>query len=97
MDRLEKSGFIIFCIIFAALVILAPYKILLFDESYYHSQFQKTGVYLNIGEDKANTALNDVFLFLKNKQETIVGFNEDEISHMIDVRNILNKMNVLFY
>jgi integral membrane protein (TIGR01906 family) len=96
MNRLEKIGFTLFCIMFAVLILLVPYKILFFNEPYYHSQFQKTGVYLNIGEDKANAALNDVFLFLKNKQESISGFNEDEISHMKDVRNLLSKLNAIF-
>jgi integral membrane protein (TIGR01906 family) len=97
LSKKEKTGFAIFCIIFALLLIVFPCKFLLFDQSFYHSQFDKTGVYAELGKEKVDSTLEQIFSFMKDEQEIIEGFGEDEISHMKDVRNLVNNLNVLFY
>ncbi|MBD3259258.1 DUF1461 domain-containing protein [Candidatus Woesearchaeota archaeon] len=97
MNKEEKTGFMIFCIILALLIIMLPYKMFLFNESYYHSQFRKLDVYSSVGEGKAKETLNEIFSFLKEKQDKIENFNKNELSHMRDVRNLLYKLDILFY
>ena len=97
LSKKEKTGFAIFCIIFALLLIVFPCKLLLFNHPFYHSQFDKTGVYAELGKEKADSTLKQIFSFMKYEQDTIKGFDEAEISHMKDVRNLIGKLNILFY
>lgn len=97
LSRKEKIGFTIFCIVFALLLIVFPCKFLLLNQSFYHSQFDKTEVYSVLGKEKADNTLEQIFSFMRDEQDTIEDFNEDEISHMNDVRNLVRKLNVLFY
>jgi len=57
----------------------------------------KTGVYSVLGKEKTDNTLEQIFSFMRDEQDAIEGFNEDEISHMKDVRNLVRKFNVLFY
>ncbi|MBW2987490.1 DUF1461 domain-containing protein [Candidatus Woesearchaeota archaeon] len=97
LSKKEKTGYVIFCIIFALLLIVFPCKFLLFNQSFYHSQFDKTGVYAQLGKERADSTLEQIFSFMNNKRDKIEGFDEAEISHMKDVRNLVGKLNVLFY
>lgn len=86
MKNSEKTFFILAIISLFIIIILAPLKFYVFNESYYDAQFKKNDVLV---EDK-ELVIDNLLAFFKGK-ETLSYFTEKEQSHLVDVRNLFNK------
>ncbi|MBU1201849.1 MAG: DUF1461 domain-containing protein [Nanoarchaeota archaeon] len=89
-ERLEKTLFIGAVIFLAVLVLILPLRMIIFNNNYYYQQFEKNDVYEKINETNAKTVLDNLLLFFQDKQE-LKYFEENEKSHLKDVKVLLNK------
>jgi len=80
----------------ALVIFLANFGLVVFNESYYVEQFGKNDVYSKVPE--AENVLENVFGFFKGKEElNSEVFKENEISHMMDVKMLINRAFYLLY
>ncbi len=88
---------IISAIFLFLIIILGNFRFLLYNENFYHNEFEKNNVYGKL--NNPNEVLDELFLYLKDKETTLKTdiFNEDEKSHFNDVKILINKFLVFFY
>jgi integral membrane protein (TIGR01906 family) len=80
----------------ALIIILTSIRITAFDKDLYKKEFTKVGTYSRL--ENADYLLNDIQSFFSYKEELDTKyFTERESSHMNDVRQFLEALNVLFY
>jgi len=88
----------------------APLAIYLFNIDFYDSLYDQNGVYGKLNKDDVLSMTDKVFSFFKYQGEldghiryadlsrsSVAFFTENEISHMVDVRNLIFKILILFY
>ncbi|MBW3014656.1 DUF1461 domain-containing protein [Candidatus Woesearchaeota archaeon] len=95
--RFEKHALIIVAIIFASVLIITPFELMLYFRPVYQIHFASTGVYDQLGKEKADSILWEVLEFMDGQTDTIEGFNQGELSHMGDVKNVLEKIVWIFF
>lgn len=95
------SSFFLFCtLIFGSFSLMFNYK------EFYYSEYEKNGVYenvaqmngMNMTESRAyvKDATENMFKFFKGKEE-LKYFNEEEKSHMRDVKFVISGINFIYY
>lgn len=77
------------------LIYLANFKLMIYDRDYYLSEFKKNRVYDKVAD--ANNRLDEVLFLFKTNSPLSNAFNENEKSHMVDVRNLIVWLNYSFY
>ncbi|MFH1589134.1 MAG: DUF1461 domain-containing protein [archaeon] len=88
MKIIEKTFFTLAIVFLVLVVILVPLKILLFNEDYYHFQFEKNSVYSKVAN--ADAVLDNLLTFFKGEVE-LDYFTDNEKSHLEDVSVLLNR------
>jgi len=72
-----------------------------FDEEFYKKEFLKYNVYDNLENYNIEDINNDVLNYLKtNKNNELIKsdfFNDREKSHLLDVKNLIQKISTLYY
>ncbi|MFH1770494.1 MAG: DUF1461 domain-containing protein [archaeon] len=94
MKRLELVVSTLMEIFLMVVIVLIPLRLTLFNEDYYHSQFEKNKVYSDV--ENADEVLHNLLNFFRGKEE-LVYFEEDEQLHLEDVRSLLNKFFFALY
>ncbi|MFC2134628.1 DUF1461 domain-containing protein [Bacteroidota bacterium] len=90
MKRSERIYFS-FAILFLLVIILfIPLRLLLFNENFYYSSFEKNNVYSKVNQTESKIILKNLLAFFKGDEE-LVYFEENEKSHLEDVKNLINK------
>lgn len=92
-------------IIILSLSVLALFFILLFsslyssiEENYFSYSFERYGVYDIFDKQDADIKSAEIVDFLKGSEKNRLEFlKEDEISHLIDVRNILSIIRIIYF
>lgn len=95
--KFERQVMIISAIVFAIVLLITPFELMLYFRPIYQVHFDSLGVYDKLGKEKADSILWEVLEFIDGQTDTIEGFNEQEISHMADVRNVLEKIVWIFF
>ncbi|MBC8500642.1 MAG: DUF1461 domain-containing protein [Nanoarchaeota archaeon] len=92
MKTSEKTFFTLAVVFLIAVIIIAPLRFFVFNESYYYSQFDKN----NVNVDEQEEILDNLLLFFKG-EESLAYFTEEEQSHLEDVKALLNKFFFSLY
>ncbi len=95
MNKLTKFFIILLIISFSFILFLSNFRFLVFNESYYASEFKKLGVYERTPEAKVIT--KDLIDFFRGKQPLSAVFDEREAKHLVDVKDLINKVLLVFY
>ena len=77
------------------LIYLANFKLMIYNYNFYQKEFKKNKVYDEVSN--ADGVLNNIFLFFKDKSDLDDIFNENEKSHLQDVKNLVIGVNYFFY
>jgi len=98
MKKNKTAIFLLILIILNTITIiyLANFRYYVFYENYYKKQFEQNNIYSKLPQ--ADLALNNLFLFFNGKDNIDNDFfNENERSHLQDVKELINKVIVIFY
>ena len=103
--RSETHAFfgIIFSVVLLSLLFLMNFRILIFNSSYYRSEFRRIGVYdsfqeMGVDSGTVDSELSKILLSFQGKGMLENGFlSGEEISHIDDVRILINRGLFLFY
>jgi len=93
--KFKKIPFVTFLIPF--LIILFSFRLVVFDESFYKSEFEKYNVYDSFEKGDVDSALENLISYIRSGTPLSDFFNEKEKLHMVDVKNIIQKILILFY
>ena len=85
----QTAFFIIGILALCVTILLLPLKLVVFNLNYYKVSFEKNGVYEQI--EFADQIANNTLMFFEGKAE-LKYFNDEEASHMEDVKVLLNKL-----
>ena len=88
----------------------APLAIYLFNIDFYDHLYDQNSVYEELDRDDVLVMTNKIFGFFKNRnnlegnikyadmsRSSVAFFTENEISHMVDVKDLISKILLLFY
>ncbi len=86
-------------VVFLFLVfVLGSFRLLLYDSAFYEGEFVKNGVYDEFGEENTLNYRDNLFGYFQGKEQLNPEyFNDKEIKHLEDVKNIFNVMNYVLY
>jgi len=85
-------------ILIPLLIILFSFKLIVFDIDFYKSEFEKYEVYDQFdNKAEVDSALESLINYMKSGEPLSDFFNEKEKAHMVDVRNIIKKVSLIFY
>jgi len=90
-----KISFVAFLI--PLVILLFGFRLVIFDVDFYKSEFEKYGVYENLGREIADPAVENLVSYMKSDGELSDFFNEKEKAHMVDVKKIIQKLLILFF
>lgn len=93
--QLNKLLKILFVISLLLLIITLNFKLLIFNFNLYQKEFSKFNIYEKIPDAEKN-ALN-LINYINNKESLNTFFNEKERLHLLDVKNLYQKLNLIFY
>ena len=79
------------------LLLLLSFRLVVFDAGFYKSEFEKYDLYDRFDKSVADSAVTNLIGYMKSGVPLSDFFNEKEKAHMVDVRNIIQKLLVLFY
>jgi integral membrane protein (TIGR01906 family) len=97
-NRLRVIICLILVINLSFIIYLGTAKYFLFNESFYREEFQKNNVYSKVPE--ASNITKELFVYYKDKdckEPKIKAFNSRERKHLLDVKILIHKANILFY
>lgn len=77
------------------LIYLANFKLMINNIDFYQKEFKKNRIYDEVSN--ADNVLNEILLFFKSKASLSNVFNENEKSHLQDVKNLIMGVNYVFY
>ncbi len=84
-------------IILPTLIILANFKALVMNKSYYQSLYIKVGVYQNFDPQIASYATDNLFGYFRGQNKLDQNFfSTQAVSHLKDIRDLLSFSNGLF-
>lgn len=92
--------------IFLIIIILfLPLRFYIYNFKFYERLYENNRVYENLDSDDARILTYDIFNFFKNNKELkkfdlkgeIQFFNQNEISHLEDVRSLINRIFIILY
>ncbi|MBN1386403.1 DUF1461 domain-containing protein [Candidatus Woesearchaeota archaeon] len=92
-----KIALIILVLSICALLLFSNTKSNIFNEEYYHQEFEKLGVYDKINKSTADSAVTNLHEYFKNKAELDEFWDESEKSHMHDVKELIRRGVYLYY
>jgi len=98
---MKKNKIILFSLLFLIVlntvfvVYLANFRFYVFNDDYYKKQFEENNIYAKLPQ--ADLALGNLFLFFNDKQDLDDFFNENEQSHLQDVKVLINKVIIILY
>ena len=92
---LNKLLKIIFIVSLILLIIISNFKLLALNFNFYKNEFSKLNVYEKI-PDADKQALN-LINYHNNKEELSNFFNDREKLHLQDVKNLFQKLSLIFY
>ena len=92
------------------ILFFAPLAIYLFNIDFYDRLYDQNGVYEELNKDDVLIMTDKIFSFFRNRnnlegnikyadisRSSVAFFTENEISHMIDVKDLISKILLLFY
>ncbi|MBU0756567.1 MAG: DUF1461 domain-containing protein [Nanoarchaeota archaeon] len=84
-------------LILSIIVFLSSIFYNVYDMKYYEKEYEKYNIYSRLGKEKTLDATQNLFDFFQGHQDIDhIFFNEDEVSHLYDVKLILDKLLGIF-
>jgi integral membrane protein (TIGR01906 family) len=71
-------------------LIFVPFRLLVFNEPFYNYELNKLGVYEELGKEKTQQLINQALYFLDTGNGNLPDFNEREVSHLHDVKQLVD-------
>ena len=93
--KFKKIYFVAFLI--PCLILFFSFRLVVFDTDFYKSGLEKYGVYDKFDRETADSAVEDLISYMRADVPLSDFFNEKEKLHMVDVKNIIQKVLILFY
>ena len=91
-----KTPLYIFSIIILVLILFfVPFRILIFNESFYDYELDKLKVHEVMGKERAQNLTTQVLSYLRTGKGYLPDFNEREIRHLDDVKKLIDLYFVL--
>jgi len=105
LEILRKIFIFFSVILLAVIIIFMPLLVNINNCSFYEKLYVKNGVFEYLSQEDARSITKQVMTFFKHHGELeeieldsdIAYFQENEKSHLLDVRELLDKIYVLFY
>lgn len=88
----KKVLLVILILTIPYLILISNFYFYLYNEDFYYKEFEKNNI---VVEDKEDI-INNLFNYLKSKEE-LNYFNQREKTHLLDVKNLITKILILFY
>lgn len=92
-SALHRILLIALVILLSVVVLLSNFYFLLYDKSFYLNEFGKYDLYI----ERWDVFLTNLFNFFKGKEELNSYFNEREIAHLYDVRDVIDGFSYALY
>lgn len=93
--KFKKIHFVAFLI--PCLILFFSFWLVVFDTDFYKSELEKYDVYDKFDKETADSAVENLISYMRAGIPLSDFFNEKEKLHMVDVKNIIQKVLVLFY
>src|SRR4030065_2827680 len=101
---MHKNNFLIIIssLFLFVIIILGSFSLMVNYKSFYYDEYKKYDTYTKISSDMeysksyAMNVTENLFKFFKGKED-LRYFNEEEKSHMGDVKFVLSAMNFIYY
>ncbi len=83
----------------ADITYLTAFKLNIFNEKFHKKEFEKYNVYSEFPDKDIDTINSEIILYLKGKTDSYNKelFNEEEITHLKDVKELIRKGNTIYY
>jgi integral membrane protein (TIGR01906 family) len=93
----ERIIIITFSIALFIVIIFGSLNLMIFNKDFYYKEYSKNGVYesLPVNIDAENVT-DDIIKYFRSSAE-LQYFNEDEKSHMADVKGLIRLMQFMYY
>lgn len=90
---------IILIIVIPLILYLLSFKIIVFNENFYDKKFNEYSVYENLKEHDIKNINKELLDYLRNKRDNLNNdfFNQRELGHLKDVKDVFNFLSILFY
>jgi len=92
MKKIPLAAFLI-----PFLLLLLSFRLVVFDEDFYKSEFEKHNIYNHFDKEVADSVIENLIGYMRYDIPLSDFFNEKEKRHMVDVRNIIQRLLVLLY
>lgn len=95
----SRGSFLVFILvpILVLFFFLSAIKTAMYEKTFYHEEFEKTGVYEKYGSELADSSLENVLDYLSGESELSSFFSERDKAHMIDVKNLFDQGLIYYY
>ena len=93
--KIKKIPFVAFLIPF--LILLLGFRFVVFDTNFYKTELEKYNIYDKFDKEIADSAVENLISYMKSGIPLSDFFNEKEKLHMLDVRNIVQKLLFFMY
>lgn len=101
-DWHDKAIVVIFSITLFIIIIFGSLNFMIFNKDFYYSEYDKNQVYEKISDNRTiaiettQNITSNIVKYFRNQAE-LEYFNDDEKSHMTDVKKLINTMQVIYY
>ena len=102
MKHADKISISILSLAFFIIIIFGSFNVMIFNKSFYTSEYYKTGTYAKISPDEnyatsfVNNVTNNIFKYFRGTED-LKYFTDDEKSHMRDVKKLIITMQIIYY
>lgn len=94
----EKIASLLIIVILPLIIILGSFRLILYNNTFYYSEFEKNSVYQKFDKETVNSANKELLDYFQNKNYLKGAFfNEREKLHLKDVKRLIETVILIFY
>lgn len=93
----EKIASLLIIVILPLIIILGSFRLVLYNNSFYYSEFEKNLIYQKFDKETVNSANKELLDYFQNKNYLKSAFfNEREKLHLKDVKGLIENVILIF-